>query len=148
MGAAPTGGMPPGWYPDPRNPGQEQWWSGSSWTMAFQPAGTPPALAPIRQHARKIGGAQPGTRRKWPASKNSLVSGIAAMVTTVGPFGVIFGSILALAAIGYGVMGLVQSGRTGQGVTPSVVGIVLGGLALAIWLLAGLFLPDVVFPSY
>ncbi|ATY16351.1 DUF2510 domain-containing protein [Amycolatopsis sp. AA4] len=28
-------GTPPGWYPPPQQPGQLQWWNGTSWADSF-----------------------------------------------------------------------------------------------------------------
>jgi hypothetical protein len=43
----PTGD--PGWYPDPRNPGQRRWWSGVSWSDQAEPADKPVASPPARR---------------------------------------------------------------------------------------------------
>jgi len=32
----------PGWYPDPRDDGQERFWNGTEWTEQVRPAETPP----------------------------------------------------------------------------------------------------------
>lgn len=39
---------PPGWYPDPSQPGMQRWWDGSAWGEQMQPdpaASMPPAYA-------------------------------------------------------------------------------------------------------
>jgi hypothetical protein len=43
---APT--APPGWFPDPANPGGHRWWDGAGWTEHCQPATPPPPAAEQR----------------------------------------------------------------------------------------------------
>ena len=39
---------PPGWYPDPQNPGQQRYWDGSAWAAAAAPpAPTAPVSTPV-----------------------------------------------------------------------------------------------------
>lgn len=47
----PTGGPPPGWYPDPQQAGRRRWWDGRQWTEHTS-ASTPPT-------PQGPGGAQP-----------------------------------------------------------------------------------------
>lgn len=38
----------PGWYPDPADPGQLRYWSGSEWSQERQPAPLPPGTPYVR----------------------------------------------------------------------------------------------------
>ncbi|MEZ5190671.1 MAG: DUF2510 domain-containing protein [Schumannella sp.] len=44
---APSGGPPPGWYPDPAGPGRSRWWSGEGWTDHVQEAAPAAPVAPV-----------------------------------------------------------------------------------------------------
>lgn len=37
---------PPGWYPDPWQPGQQRYWTGTEWSPHVQPAAPPPTGRP------------------------------------------------------------------------------------------------------
>jgi hypothetical protein len=42
---------PPGWYPDPHNPGMERWWQDGAWTGAARPTGAT-AVAETKRFAQ------------------------------------------------------------------------------------------------
>lgn len=53
---------PPGWYPDPQQPGFVRWWDGSTWTQHANPAGT------SQQAQSSWYGAQPAAWAGQPAT--------------------------------------------------------------------------------
>lgn len=131
------GKSPAGWYPDPRNPAQEQWWSGAVWTQDFQPAGSPARYsAPVLQPDRRAATAHHGARRTFSTGTNALVIGIAAVCTTVLPNTWIVGVVISVMASVYGIVGIVLSVRSGRGLGMSIVGLMLGAAAVLIWTLA------------
>lgn len=53
-----TESAPAGWYPDPKNPGQQRYWDGSAWTSNFAPGSA--AAAPAAGAVKK-----PLYKRTW-----------------------------------------------------------------------------------
>lgn len=142
MANAPSpGGVPPGWYPDPRNPGREQWWSGASWTQDFQPAGMS-ARYPVPVHPSPPRGPadRPGARPKASTSTQALLTGISSVLSLLMPLTLVwawvFSVLVSITAIFYGIAGVVQSTRTGEGLTKSIFGLIMGTVATVAWALA------------
>jgi uncharacterized Tic20 family protein len=70
---------PPGWYPDPQNPGGQRWWDGSAWTAhVAEPSGaTAPAVG--------TPGEVSADSRNWAVIAH--LSGIAAMLIALAFLG-------------------------------------------------------------
>ena len=116
-----SGGVSPGWYPEPGT-GFLRWWDGQAWG-GYHPQ--PPlqqqnALAPVT--APRING----------FAVAALVLGIWGFIATwtLLLFNILLGSVPDLLAIVFGILGLVRARRTGRGTGLATAGLVLGSLSL------------------
>src|SRR5829696_383579 len=84
-----TPSAPPGWYPDPNDPGRLWWWDGTAWTEHTQAAGAPPSApsAPAPPPSGEQWGAPPPSGDQWgaPAPPAGPWAGSAARPPRGGP---------------------------------------------------------------
>jgi hypothetical protein len=106
------GAAPPGYYPDPENPGATRYWSGAVW-------GPPTATAPPSAQAVK----PPGTNGLAIAS---MMLGILGFMCVTAVLAVIFGHI------SLGQFKARNNQEAGRGM--AIAGLVLGYVWLAFWL--------------
>ena len=113
---------PPGWHPDPHQPGLWRWWDGTQWTaqtapmLPAHPVAPPQDLgqSPVMRALLPVG-------RPWQAIVAGYVGLFAIFIVFLGPI-----------AIGFGVWGI-QAGGHGKG--RSIFGIVAGvwGTVWTLW---------------
>ncbi len=136
--------VPPGWYPDPAQPGGQRYWDGYQWTNVSAPAAAavaPPAPPGYTPPPSYLGPASP--RAQWGSgvAVTSLIFGIVAiMFAVLGlllPLMAFMGMMCGAVAL---VMGLVArktltpSGMATGAIVTGIIGVLLsiGILALGI----------------
>lgn len=145
MSGSSSGGVAPGWYPEPGT-GRLRWWDGLAWGDYRDVPPPVPPVAPVT-FGTPVGYVAPGygVPVVMPQGNGmavaALVLGIWAFCVTWIPLfiGLILGGIPAVLAVAFGITGIARArARGGQGLPLAIVGLVLGGLAfLSIFIGAG-----------
>ncbi len=118
---------PSGWFPDPLDRYDHRYFNGISWTpdvstggqRFVDPLGTTP------------GNATGGRRTTNGAATAAVVMGSVGVALAWIPFIVLFGAVLAVLALVFGIIGVKRSRTSGVGRRASIAGIVMGGLGIA-----------------
>lgn len=118
---------PSGWFPDPLDRYDHRYFNGVSWTpdvstggqRFVDPLGTTP------------GNATGGRRTTNGAATAAVVMGSVGVALAWIPFIVLFGAVLAVLALVFGIIGVKRSRTSGVGRRASIAGIVMGGLGIA-----------------
>ena len=118
---------PPGWFPDPLDRYDHRYFNGTTWTSDVSTGGQR-FVDPL--------GISPGT----PSGAGRPTNGAATAAVVMGsigvaiawiPFIVVFGAVLAVLALVFGIIGIKRSRSAGVGRRASIAGIVMGSVGIA-----------------
>ncbi len=138
----PAAATPPGWYTDPQQPMNLRWWDGTAWTEHSAPGWQPPTAA----YGPGVYG--PGAYGPGPAAPNQELTwllpvnrdGFAIASGYLGLFSFIPNPFTAIPAIVCGCVALQRIAKSKKlGTGRAWFGIVVGGLSLAVFVLAVAF---------
>ena len=118
---------PSGWFPDPLERYDHRYFNGTTWTSDVSSGG--------QRYVDPLGtgpGRPAGTGRTTNgAATAAVVTGSIGLAIAWIPFIVLFGAILAVLALVFGIIGVRRSRVAGVGRGASIAGIVMGSLGIA-----------------
>ena len=118
---------PSGWFPDPLERYDHRYFNGTAWTSDVSTGGQR-YVDPLGTGQGRPAGAGRGTNG---AATAAVVMGSIGVAIAWIPFIVLFGAILAVLALVFGILGLKRSRAAGVGRGASIAGIVMGGIGIA-----------------
>ena len=117
---------PSGWFPDPLERYDHRYFNGAAWTSDVSTGGQR-YVDPLGTGPGRPAGA---TRPSNGAATAAVVMGSIGLVIAWIPFIVLFGAILAVLALVFGIIGVKRSRTAGVGRGASIAGIVMGSMGI------------------